>query len=214
MSLSALPRRDFLAAGLGLMFGLTACGGGSGTTPAAPGASAASPGAGPWTFTDDRGKKIDLPARPSRIVAQVGAAAALWDFGIRPIGVFGPHKLKDGGKDPQVGEVDITKVESLGNVWDEFNVEKYISLQPELLISGMYDDKALWYVPEKSSATIEQVAPTLGVRQTAGRCPRSSGSTPRSPPPSAPMPTPPGWPPPRPGSRRPPRRSSPPRSRS
>ncbi|MFF3439626.1 ABC transporter substrate-binding protein [Streptosporangium sp. NPDC002721] len=166
MSLPVLPRRGFMAAGLGLVFALAACGGGGAETPAATGgspAAAASPAAGPWTFTDDRGKKIELPKRPARVVAQVGAAAALWDFGVRPVAVFGPHKLKDGAKDPQVGDVDITKVESIGNVWDEFNVEKYISLQPDLLVSSMFDKDALWYVPEKSAATIEEVAPTLGV---------------------------------------------------
>ncbi|GAA3033710.1 ABC transporter substrate-binding protein [Streptosporangium longisporum] len=171
MSLSVMPRRGFMAAGLGLVFALAACGSGADTaspaaggSPAASGSAAASgAGSGPWTFTDDRGKKLQAPARPSRVVAQVGAAAALWDFGVRPVAVFGPHRLTDGSKDPQVGDVDITKVESIGNVWDEFNVEKYISLQPDLLVSGMYD-KALWYVPEKSAATIEQVAPTLGVR--------------------------------------------------
>jgi iron complex transport system substrate-binding protein len=85
---------------------------------------------------------------------------------VRPVAVFGPHKLKDGSSDPQVGNVDITKVEGLGNVWDEFNVEKYISLQPDLLVSSMYVKGTLWYVPEKSKATIEQVAPTAGVMLT------------------------------------------------
>ncbi|MER5646912.1 ABC transporter substrate-binding protein [Streptosporangium sp. NPDC002524] len=173
MSLPVLPRRGFMAAGLGLVFALAACGGGT-ETPAATGGSpaASSPAAGPWTFTDDRGKKIDTPKRPARVVAQVGAAAALWDFGIRPVAVFGPHRLKDGTRDPQVGDVDITKVESIGNVWDEFNVEKYISLQPDLLVSGMYTKDALWYVPQKSAATIEQVAPTLGVSLLGVSVPR------------------------------------------
>lgn len=96
----------------------------------------------------------------------MGAAAALWDFGVRPIAVFGPHKLKDGSRDPQVGNVDITKVTGLGNVWDEFNVEQYIALQPDLLVSSMYVNGTLWYVPEKSRDTIEQVAPTAGVMLT------------------------------------------------
>lgn len=109
---------------------------------------------------------IDLPKTPTRVVAQVGAAAALWDFGVRPVGVFGPHKLADGAKDPQVGNVDITKVTGLGNVWDEFNVEQYIALQPDLLVSSMYEKGTLWYVPEKSKDTIEQVAPTAGIMLT------------------------------------------------
>ncbi|WP_214320377.1 ABC transporter substrate-binding protein [Nonomuraea sediminis] len=126
---------------------------------------AASTGPSRWTFTDDRGRKIDLPVRPSRVVAQAGAAATLWDFGVRPIGIFGPHRLKDGGKDPEAGDVDVTKVETIGNVWDEFNVEKYAAINPELLVAGMYLRQELWYVPQKSRDTIEQVAPTIGIQQ-------------------------------------------------
>jgi iron complex transport system substrate-binding protein len=166
MSGPVLARRGFLAATVGLAAALTlsACGGGSATS-TAPAASSA-PTAQAWSFTDDRGKKLDLPKTPTRVVAQVGAAAALWDFGVRPVGVFGPHKLADGAKDPQVGNVDITKVTGLGNVWDEFNVEQYIALQPELLVSSMYEKGTLWYVPEKSKDTIEQVAPTAGIMLT------------------------------------------------
>ncbi|SEL15340.1 ABC transporter substrate-binding protein [Nonomuraea pusilla] len=165
MSGPVLARRGFLAATAGLAaLALPGCGGQR--PAAAPGSTAQGSTAGPWTFTDDRGEKLDLPRRPARVVAQVGAAAALWDFGVRPVAVFGPHKLADGAKDPQVGNVDITKVEGLGNVWDEFNVEKYISLQPDLLVSSMYVKGALWYVPEKSKATIEQVAPTVGIQLT------------------------------------------------
>ncbi|MDA0637424.1 ABC transporter substrate-binding protein [Nonomuraea sp. MCN248] len=170
MSGSVMLRRRFLAATAGLAAAVTlaACGGGGGggTDSSAEPAGSPAPAARPWSFTDDRGKKIELDKTPTRIVAQVGAAAALWDFGVRPIGVFGPHKLQDGSKDPQVGNVDITKVTGLGNVWDEFNVEQYISLQPELLVSSMYENGTLWYVPEKSKDTIEQVAPTAGVMLT------------------------------------------------
>ncbi|MEU6724830.1 ABC transporter substrate-binding protein [Nonomuraea wenchangensis] len=164
----SVPRRTLaVALGLAAVLGAGACGG----TAEAPAASASgSPGAsqGPWTWTDDRGRTISLPRRPQRVVAQSGAAAALWDFGVRPIGVFGPHKLKDGGRDPEVGEVDIATVESIGNVWGEFNVEKYASLRPDLLVSGMYQKNTLWYVPEQSAEAIDQLAPTLGV-QLSGR---------------------------------------------
>ncbi|MEV0387324.1 ABC transporter substrate-binding protein, partial [Nonomuraea sp. NPDC050643] len=127
-----------------------------------------SPAQAAWTWTDDRGRNISAPHRPRRVVAQSGAAAALWDFGVRPLGVFGPHKLKDGGRDPEVGEVDIAKVESIGNVWGEFNVEKYASLQPDLLVAGMYQKDTLWYVPEQSMEAVEAIAPSVGV-QLSGR---------------------------------------------
>ncbi|MGW0803236.1 ABC transporter substrate-binding protein [Nonomuraea sp. NPDC002799] len=166
MSGPVLARRGFLASATGLAaaLALAACGDG-GSAATAPAGSAA-PAPQTWSFTDDRDKKLTQPKVPSKIVAQVGAAAALWDFGVRPIGVFGPHKLADGAKDPQVGNVDIAQVQGLGNVWDEFNVEKYISLQPDLLVSSMYVKGTLWYVPEKSKDTIEQVAPTVGVMLT------------------------------------------------
>ncbi|SEG85784.1 iron complex transport system substrate-binding protein [Nonomuraea solani] len=168
MSGPVLARRGFLAGAAGLAAALTlaACGGATETAAPTAAASPAPAAAGAWSFTDDRDKKLAQPKVPSRIVAQVGAAAALWDFGVRPIAVFGPHKLKDGTKDPQVGNVDITKVTGLGNVWDEFNVEQYIALQPDLLVSSMYIKGTLWYVPEKSKDTIEQVAPTAGVMLT------------------------------------------------
>jgi iron complex transport system substrate-binding protein len=86
----------------------------------------------------------------------------LWDLGVRPVGVFGPHKRADGTADPEVVPVDITKVEGIGNVWDEFNVEKYAALRPDLLISSMYVKDTLWYVPDRSKTQIEQIAPTVG----------------------------------------------------
>ncbi|MFG1703092.1 ABC transporter substrate-binding protein [Nonomuraea sp. M3C6] len=154
--MATVPRRSLIAIGVAAVIGVSACGG-----TASPPSSAAQ---GPWTWTDDRGKNVSLPQRPRRVVAQSGAAAALWDFGVRPVAVFGPHRLKDGGRDPEVGEVDITKVESIGNVWGEFNVEKYASLQPDLLVAGMYQKDTLWYVPEESAAAVDQIAPSVGVQ--------------------------------------------------
>lgn len=165
MSGPVLARRGFLSGAVGLAAAVTLAACGDDGTVALP-TPTTGQAAQSWRFTDDRGKKLDQPKAPTKIVAQVGAAAALWDFGVRPIAVFGPYKLKDGSKDPQVGNVDITKVTGLGNVWDEFNVEQYIALQPDLLVSSMYLKDTLWYVPEKSKETIEQVAPTAGIMLT------------------------------------------------
>ncbi|MEU8362846.1 ABC transporter substrate-binding protein [Nonomuraea sp. NPDC048882] len=157
--MASVPRRAFVALGVAALLGVGACGGTS-SPPSAPTIS----GQGSWAWTDDRGKTISLPQRPQRVVAQSGAAAALWDFGVRPVGVFGPHRLKGGGRDPEVGEVDITKVESIGNVWGEFNLEKYAALQPDLLVAGMYQKNSLWYVPEQSVEAADQIAPSVGVQ--------------------------------------------------
>lgn len=44
---------------------------------------------GGWTFTDDAGKTVELPSRPLKIAADLNAATALRDFGIRPAAIAG-----------------------------------------------------------------------------------------------------------------------------
>lgn len=165
---SRISRRTMLASvgALGLGALVTACGSADddgGDTSARSSESAKSGG---FSFTDDRGTKVSLPARPTRLVAYVGAAAALWDYGVRDqlVGVYGPAKLKDGRPDPQVGAVDVSKVEVIGNVYGEFNVEKYAGLRPELLIDNMFVRGELFYVPTESKDKIFKLAPQIGVQ--------------------------------------------------
>lgn len=42
-----------------------------------------------WVFTDDAGKTLELSARPLKVAADLNAASALWDFGVRPAAVAG-----------------------------------------------------------------------------------------------------------------------------
>ncbi|MBF9069642.1 ABC transporter substrate-binding protein [Streptacidiphilus fuscans] len=166
-------RRSLLAAGgvAGLGALLAACGSG-GPSPQSvgsdgnSGSSGSSGGsAGSWTFTDDRGTRVALPARPSRVVAYTGTAAALHDFGVtdRIVGVFGPTRLADGRPDPMAGNLDLAKVTVLGNAWGEFDLEKYAALRPQLLVTDMWVPKQLWYVPDASKTTIAALAPTAGI---------------------------------------------------
>jgi iron complex transport system substrate-binding protein len=68
-------RREFTLTGLAALASgsvlLSACGGDD--EPASQDA-----GSGPWTFTDDRGKKISRETRPQRVVANEATAAALF----------------------------------------------------------------------------------------------------------------------------------------
>ncbi|GGX38810.1 ABC transporter substrate-binding protein [Streptomyces noursei] len=164
-------RRGVLAAGGALGIGalLAACGGSKGS-----GGSGSSDGGGkggPWSFTDDRGQKVSLPGTPHRIVAFTGSAAALHDFGIddRIVGVFGPTKLPNGRPDPQAGDLDVDKVTILGNAYDQFNVEKYAGLGPDLLVTNMYEPGALWFVPDSSKDKITKLAGSVAL--TASRVP-------------------------------------------
>ncbi|QHC21878.1 ABC transporter substrate-binding protein [Streptomyces sp. GS7] len=161
-------RRGILAAGGAVGIGalLAACGGGKGSGGGNGGAEG-----GPWSFTDDRGQKVSLPHTPQRIVAFTGTAAALHDFGAadRIVGVFGPTKLPDGKPDPQAGDLDVDKVTILGNAYNQFNVEKYAGLSPDLLVTNMYEPGALWFVPDDSKDKIAKLAPSVAV--TSSRVP-------------------------------------------
>ncbi|WP_243741346.1 ABC transporter substrate-binding protein [Streptomyces sp. 8K308] len=93
----ALSRRGFLGAAggsLGAAGLVTACSSGSSDDEQTGGSDGA--GSGGWSFTDDRGETATLDAAPERIVAYVGSAAALHDYGIRCTGIFGPAITADG----------------------------------------------------------------------------------------------------------------------
>ncbi|MET8577170.1 ABC transporter substrate-binding protein [Streptomyces sp. NPDC005012] len=160
----SLPtRRGILAAGgaLGLGAVLAAC---SDDTPATGGSDKGGASSGPWTFEDDRGTTVKLDKAPQSVVAFTGVGAALHDYGVQVKGVFGPTTTKDGKPDVQAGDMDVSKVEVIGNVWGEFNVEKYAALKPDLLVSTMFDGAGtLWYVPEESKDQIAKFAPSVGI---------------------------------------------------
>ncbi|MGP3988711.1 ABC transporter substrate-binding protein [Streptomyces sp. 3N207] len=160
-----LSRRGLLAAGgaVGLGALLAACG----SDETGSGSGDGSKGDG-WSFTDGRKKKVTLDAAPERIVAYIGAAAALWDFGVRDqiVGVFGPTKQKNGKPDVLAGDVDISKVKIIGNAFGEFDLEKYAKLRPQLLISNMYLKDALFYVPDESKDKISKLAPQVGIKSS------------------------------------------------
>ncbi|MET8287004.1 ABC transporter substrate-binding protein [Streptomyces sp. NPDC005132] len=173
-----LSRRGILAAGgaLGLGAVLAACGdddaksGGSDSTKAADTGSKS----GPWTFKDDRGTTVKLDKTPANIVAFTGVAAALHDYGIEVKGVFGPTTTKDGKADVQAGDMDVTKLTVLGNEWGQFNIEKYATLAPDVLISTMFDASGtLWYVPEESKDKILKLAPSVGISVYDRQMPQS-----------------------------------------
>ncbi|WP_274558848.1 ABC transporter substrate-binding protein [Streptomyces spiramyceticus] len=158
---SHLSRRGLLAVGgaIGVGAALTACG-----NTAAKSEEKAAGKTGPWSFKDDRGKTVKAKATPKNIVAFTGTAAALHDFGVEVKGVFGPTKTADGKADVQAGDLDVNKVKILGNVYDKFNVEAYVALQPDLLVTAMWEKDKLWYVPEASTKKILDVgAPTVAL---------------------------------------------------
>lgn len=159
-----ITRRSLLAAASGLA--LTAA-----ITPevaarqsATPEASPVSEGTQPdgsWQFTDDRGITIHTGATPSHIIAQTTAAAALWDFGIKPVGIYGPSRAADGTPDLQAGNLDLDTVTVLGD-YGEFDLEGALALQADLYVD-VDRGGGLWYVPEDLEKTLLERFPTLAI---------------------------------------------------
>lgn len=114
-----------------------------------------------WTFTDDRGKTVSLAQRPTRIVAQTSAAAALWDYGVRPIGIYGPGRLADGTADFQAGNIDLDAVTYLGD-YGALDLELLASLKPEIYVDGALYGDQLWYAAD-NEARIAEIVPTIGI---------------------------------------------------
>lgn len=160
-----LTRRGLLAAGgaLGLGAALAACGDGKGKD-SGSGGDKGTGASGPWSFKDDRGTTVKLDKAPANIVAFTGVGAALYDYGIQVKGVFGPTRTTDGKPDVQAGDMDISKLTVLGNAWGQFNIEKYASLAPDVLVTTMFDGAGtLWYVPDESKKKIGRLAPSVGI---------------------------------------------------
>ncbi|WP_290057432.1 ABC transporter substrate-binding protein [Amycolatopsis solani] len=159
---AGLSRRGFLigAGGLAAAAALTACG--SGDDKQAAGAAA-----GPWEFTDDRGQKAARDQRPTRVVAYASSAAALWDYGVRPVGVFGPQKTADGKKEIQAGNIDLNAVTSIGNAWDDFSMEKFAALKPDLVVTGLTGAKPtdMWVLKDDLGTKVQQIAPIVAISE-------------------------------------------------
>jgi iron complex transport system substrate-binding protein len=158
-----LTRRQFVVRGLATLASaplvVAACGevgSGGGET------NAAQSEGGPWKFTDDRGVEVSLDGPPRRIVAHEYALAAMWDYGIRPIGVYGSVSISD---QPIFAGLDLDGVESVGEVWGEVNLEALAALQPDLIVSTYWPSQKLLggVKDQKVEAKMEALAPFVGI---------------------------------------------------
>ena len=73
--------------------------------------SGAQPATG-WAFVDDRKRTVRLKKLPTRIVAYSTAAAALYDWGVTPVGVFGDSPRDD----PLLAGLPWDRVQVVGSV--------------------------------------------------------------------------------------------------
>jgi iron complex transport system substrate-binding protein len=87
-----------------------------------------------WRFVDDRNHMVRLDTRPTRIVAYISAAAALHDWGVTPVGVFGASPRED----PLLAGFPWRKSEIVGSVYGEIDLGKLLELKADLIVSRWY----------------------------------------------------------------------------
>ena len=125
------------------MLGALAATSGSAALARFAGAQDASPVAGEWTYTDVLGTTVTLPRTPVRIVANIVTAAALWDLGIEPVGVFDwtVSNYPDGDHIAW-GNVPADKVVNVGNADGNIEPEMLLTLDPDVVAAReAYDAK-------------------------------------------------------------------------
>src|SRR5262245_40783424 len=106
---------------------------------------AAATATGPWTYTDGAGKTVTLDEPPTRIIAHAYAAAALMEYGIRPIAVYADGPIAE---DVGLQSTDLSGIEVLGEEWGKIDVEKAAELQPDLIVGD-------WWPVEKAYSGTE-----------------------------------------------------------
>jgi iron complex transport system substrate-binding protein len=116
-----------------------------------------------WTFVDDRMHTVRLRQRPTRIVAYTTAAAALYDWGVTPVGVIGA----DPKQDPALAGFPWNKVQIVGSVYGEIDIQALRSLRAELIVSRWYpppDDAAVFgFTDLKQQERIGSLVPIVGI---------------------------------------------------
>lgn len=143
---------------------LTLAGRSGAAAQATPASAQGTPAAGEWSFTDDRGITVTLPKRPERVVAQVNSAAALWDYGVRPIAVFGPVLQADGAKEPTAGRIDLDAVELVSEGYDDPDLERLVALEPDLIVTTTWDPSVpdmVWGISPDAYPAAAAIAPMI-----------------------------------------------------
>lgn len=121
-----------------------------------------------WSFLDDRGHRVTLDRRPRRIVAYIQAAAALWDHGISPVGLFGsPHD----GEHPdrtKAGDLPLEQLRYLGS-GNALRPDDVLDTRPELLVAVTYDGNFMYGMERERAEELEAQVPTVLLGTGPGR---------------------------------------------
>ncbi|MCA9877535.1 MAG: ABC transporter substrate-binding protein, partial [Thermomicrobiales bacterium] len=152
-------RRTLLAASAGLSLGLGL------RLAVAQDATPATDGEAAWSFVDGMGETLTLPAMPENVVASLALAAALWDYGVRPVGIFGTPLGPDGTREVYAGDIDLDSVVNISETYGELDLEKLIQLDPDLFVNEMWSRPPdVWGLDPDGLAQLTTMTPVVQIR--------------------------------------------------
>ncbi|WP_432514603.1 ABC transporter substrate-binding protein [Kineococcus sp. SYSU DK001] len=153
-----MRRRDLLTL-TATTAALAACSSPGSTTGSTPGSPPSPAG---WSATGGFGRTLTLDARPERVVTDAYSAAALWDHGVRPVGVFG-YGLEEDASPLALGNVDLDGIDVVGR-GGELNIEALAALQPDLVVGfGTTRGQGWAWWEEGTTTAVANIAPFLAV---------------------------------------------------
>lgn len=129
---------------------------------------------GSWQFTDDLGDTISLPETPTRVVAFIGYAAALYELGYEVVGYFGAATNDDGSPAAVAGNLPTDRIPSVALNDNDYSVdvEKLINVEAELLVGPNYSITTLpaviWPLDADAMDIIGQVVQTVHIAADDG----------------------------------------------
>jgi iron complex transport system substrate-binding protein len=128
------------------------------------------PDAAGWSFTDDRGVVIQLDAAPSAVVAYLGIAAALHDFGYDVAGFFSGESRESVDPATVAPNLPFDTIENLG-FGDALDLEKLVAMGVDLFVGANYDltgAQIIWPIPDDVMAQIGDFAGVAAIAYADG----------------------------------------------
>ncbi|MEV7487218.1 ABC transporter substrate-binding protein [[Kitasatospora] papulosa] len=113
-----------------------------------------------WSFADDRGRLAVAGRRPARVLAYVQAGATLWDYGIRPEGIFGSGH--DGAEPDRAktGTLPLDSVDYRG-AGDDLDVDTLLRGRPDLVVAVSYGHGQLYGLDPDTAKHLEESVPVV-----------------------------------------------------
>lgn len=125
---------------------------------------------GSWSFTDDLGQTITQPATPTRVVAHLNLAAALYDFGFEVVGYFDSAVDAQGNPLVETGNLPYETLVNIGTYGD-IDFEQMVALGVDLFVAPTSDiaNRYVWPFDDDTLTQIREITPVaaLAIRDGA-----------------------------------------------